>query len=721
MTQAMIQKLSGSSMNSSAPTPMLQPIYGQRQIPNLDPKVEGQIVQWVDKEYRKAKILRSAIELQWYLNLAFFRGKHYVVAKPGLVTGNAAVGQMLITPVVPSWRVRLVINRVRPIVRTELSKLFSQKPTVTVVPSSSDDKDYFASQAGEQIWDSVYRYKKIKAVLKQAGFWSSITGNGFVKCWWDPDRQDPLNPDIAGDFCFDSITPFHLFVPDLDEEDIENQPFVIHIQTKSEDWIKVNYPELQDVKPDTNEVSDILNDSFSSVTGTPSNQPKRAVLVKEVWVKPSQIPQLPNGGVITVIGKKVCQFTEGWPYSHGMYPFSHIGHIPSGKFYRTSVIEDLIPLNTALNKTRSQVQEHKNYMLKPRILVAQGAMDTSKVTTAPGQYLVYNPGFDRPEPFPVPPIPNYIADEINRTLADINDISGQHEVSRGQTPSGVTAATAISYLQEQDESMLSSTFDSIEDAIEKLAMMVLSYVQQYWVVERIVKIAGSDSTFDVMTFKGADLRNNTDVRVEAGSALPTSKAAKQAFIMDLMKMGFIPPQQGLEVMDIGGLNKITEQIRTDTKQAQRENLKMSAVTQEDFAAYQQMKMQEAQVDPTTGVPTNPEYQAPPDPMTGQPQVLNPPPIIPVNTWDNHAVHVMTHNNFRKSQAFEALSNLNKQLFEAHVQDHIAAMQAEQQMMMPSKDNTQQQQPPPQSSDVSAQALPLGGEQGNATGDVGQPS
>jgi hypothetical protein len=277
---------------------------------------------------------------------------------------------------------------------------------------------------------------------------------------------------------------------------------------------------------------------------------------------------------------------------------------------------------------------------------------------------------------------------------DMDDISGQHEVSKGQVPPGVTAATAISYLQEQDDTRLSTTIDSIEQGVEKLAHHVLSHVTQFWTVERMVKVAGEDGTWSAEMLKGSSLAGNTDIRVEAGSALPTSKAAKQAFIMDLMKMGFIPPEEGLRIMEIGGVQKLYDQLQIDQRAAQRENLKMANITEEQ---YNQANMSAMIVNPETG---QPEPQL--DEMTGEP--IPPAPSIPVNTWDNHAVHIVAHNNYRKSQAFEKLAPHVKIEFERHVQLHMASIAAPYQGGMPTAEmmvgigQQQAQTPPPSTTD-----------------------
>jgi hypothetical protein len=330
----------------------------------------------------------------------------------------------------------------------------------------------------------------------------------------------------------------------------------------------------------------------------------------------------------------------------------------TGKFYTASIIEDLIPLQKELNRSRSQLIEAKNRMSKPQLVAEKGSVNPEQITSEPGLVIEYKLGFSPPQPLPLQGLPSYVTEEIDRLYTDISDLSGQHEVSNGSTPPGVTAATAISFLQEQDESLIATSYTSIEEGIEKIAAQSLDYVKMYWDEERTVRVVGLEGSFDVLTFKGADLRNNNDIRVESGSALPTSRAAKQAFIMDLMKMGFIDPNDGLEIMEVGGLQSIYERIQVDKRQAQRENLKMRVVTEEDIQSANQ-----------TWAMGNPELQK--DQDSGL--MLDPPLVVPTNTYDNHQVHIQIHNNYRKSQAFERADPVTQMLFEQHVREHEESM------------------------------------------------
>jgi len=610
-------------------------------------KEHEKLVSWVLGNYKSIKNARTAVEGQWYVNLAYFFGKQYVV--PIRTNVGGITSTRLFTPPAPYWRSRPVINRIRPTILKDLALLTGNRPTATVMPATAEEIDMYAAQAGEQIWQSQYVEKKLKAVIRRSVWWMLNCGTSFIKSYWDVGREDII---------YTHESPFHVFVPDFREEELENQPFVIHAQVRSNEFVKFHYGKAlagKNVNAHSADARDIMEPSFLNIIGTSALDNQHNTLILEVWAKPGAIEQYPNGVFMTLIGDTIIQCHEGWPFEHGKYPFAKFDYIPSGKFYGTSLVEDLIPIQKEYNRTRGQIIEAKNRMGKPQLTAPQGSIDASKMTSEPGLIVFYKPGFQPPTPLQMQDLPSYVLQEQDRLLVDWADIAGQHEVSKGQVPTGVTAATAISYLQERDESKLAPTFDSLEEGIEKIAYLTLNYVKEFWDEPRMVKVVGTDGSFDTLAFKGSDLRDNTDIRIEGGSALPQSKAARQAFIMDLMKMEFIDPEKGLEVMDIGGVQKITEQIQIDRRQAQRENLRMSRVTPDMLAEHQNLYAEQINTDP----------------------MFVPPLVVPVNTWDNHKVHIEVHDNFRKSQSFESLPEPLKDLFEAHVREHIKAIGIEQ--------------------------------------------
>lgn len=700
-------------------------------------KQDKDLASWVNEEYHKCKESRSAIERQWYLNMAFYYGNQYVVAVGNNVgVAPGAVGK-LNTPKVPPWRTRMVVNRVRPMIRTELSRTTSQKPTATVVPASSNDDDLFAAQAAEQVWESLYNRKKVHREFTRAMWWTHVTGTGYLKCWWDTELVDKDTGE-QGDIDIAPVTPFHIYVPDLREVELESQVYVINAYTRPVEQVKIAYADVldgKDLKPSVVGANEIIDDAYLNLQA--GGKKPDSVLCLEMWMKPGAHPDFPNGGMVLVIDKFVVStISDGLPYKHGEYPFIKFDHIPTGKFYAESTIVDYIPLQREYNRTRSQIIEAKNRSAKPQLIAPKGSVDPSKITTEPGIVIEYRPGLAPPQPMPLSPLPAYVLQELDRTVTDMEDISAQHAISKGGVPSGVTAATAISYLQERDDSVLTHTYDSVEQGMEKLARQCIGHVVQYWDYNRTVKVVGDDGAFDTMVLKGADIKSGTDIRMESGTALPQSKAAKQALITDFMTKGFIQPDQGLRIMEIGGIQKLYDQLQGDERQAQRENLRMRTMDPQIIGQWEAQKSQaEAMASgamapgampPVLGPDAPPELaaQLPPGAVAPDPNVPPAPPpppsptdtgqmqnigadglstqmplLVPVNTWDNHAVHIEIHNRFRKGQAFATLDDTIKRLFEAHVKQHQdslngAAMNQASGSMSPNapQDPNAQQQP-----------------------------
>lgn len=717
-----VSSWTGSGTNSETPQSDNTDDYlGSREERERKQKLQN----FVTDQYTRCKNARTKQEREWYKNLAFYGGEQWITWIQSRFT----------TPKPLPWRVRLTINRIKPIIRTELSRVTSQKPNASVVPASSEDEDLFAAQAGEQVWESFYNRKQLHRTFSRTAWWMLLTGTGFLKTYWDESVEDVYS-NVYGDVEVENVTPFHLFVPDLLEPELEKQLYVIHAKTVPILTAKALYPQYADkFVENCTSAKDILDDFKLNISG--NNKPD-SVLMLEMWLKPGAHTEFPKGGRILVVGDFVVAEDKGLPYSHGQFPFVKFEHIPTGGFYSESVITSLIPLQREYNRTRSQIVESKNRMGKPQLLAPRGSVVASKITTEPGQLIEYTPGFEPPRPMPLQPLPAYILQELDRIILDMEDLSAQHQVSKGQTPAGVTAATAISYLQERDDSVLSHTYDSVEFGYENLAKQVLGLCVQYWDTPRMVKVVGTDGAHDALTLKSADIKSGTDIRMEAGSALPTSKAAKQAFIMDLMKMGFIPPEKGLEMLEIGGVQRLYDQIKIDERQAQRENLKMKLFDAQLIGSYRAMQQriasglsmqQEAQaqssvippelagdlipdgpVDGNLGLAGLAGQEMPVDPSlvdqnTGQPMV--PPTLVPVNTWDNHAIHIEVHNRFRKGQAFETLSEEHKALFEDHVRLHEQEIARQQMGMMPPGPMPQDNMPPQPPAGGSMEGMPNG--------------
>ena len=145
-------------------------------------------------------------------------------------------------------------------------------------------------------------------------------------------------------------------------------------------------------------------------------------------------------------------------------------------------------------------------------------------------------------------------------------------------------------------------------------------------------------------------------------------------IMDLINKGVIPGDKGLEMLDMPNMRSYYAVIKVDENQANRENIRLrSAPVEEIQMARQEAEMQKQQYLEQMGMD---ESMAREDPVVAQLLDQLDRPILPVNDWDNHEIHIYRHQFFMKSQAFEMLDPVLQEEFVKHVQAHKSAQQSQ---------------------------------------------
>lgn len=587
--------------------------------PFADEKAE---TSYWETQFKTCMALRKTYEEQWYMNLAFYFSKQWVIPQR-----TASGGFRLFDPTTPRNRVRLTANRIKPIIRDEHTKLIKEEPQFFVQPNTTDMKDVAAARAGEAVADSCIHNRKFNRNRRIATYWSLITGTGFIKTTCSGTDKDII---------YEPPTTFHMYFPDLDNPELQTQPYIIQARGLTTDDVEERFGVK--IAPDMQIAGASMEQKFLNAIGIKNREgesKKSLVFVKEIWIKPCS--RYPDGGLLIYGGNQlIYRFSPDGPqvdennipvgrgadhfaYEHGEFPFAKIDHTATGRFYGESIITDCIPLQKEYNRWRSQLLEYKNRMAKPQMTYVKGSIDVTKVTSEPGLYIPVMPGFEPPQPVKLQDIPSYAVQEGDRIKSDMDEIAGRTEVSRGTVPTGVEAASAIAYLKEENDSKIYNTIASIEEAVEDVGKQTLQLVQQFWTEQKIISVVSKNNIFEARIFKITGLDGNTDFRVEAGSMAPKSMAAKQAFIVDLMKEGILPPEKGLRYLQMNETNRLYEELQVDSRHAQRENFAMA---------------------------------------NGQPAKVNP--------WDNTPVHIYEHELYMKGQEFEMLDPEVQNAFIMHL-------------------------------------------------------
>jgi len=638
---------------------------------------------------KKGKAAKTRFEAAWFLNLAFYQGEQWV----------AWDGKGLYRPQLRRDRMTIVDNRIQPVIRTEVAKMTKQRPVLTVTPRTGDQEDVEASYVAEQILEYQWDHLSMRDKLMRALLWSRVCGAGFLKVTWDstvgdgfealvgPDGKPIPGPNGAplkgvdprvlsqqlgvevtskqvkqGDVSVEVRSPFQMFIDPIAER-FDEAEWLIEQSVRSKEYVERRWG--VEAVADTPANPGLIEARLGGAVQT--NSGYKGVRINEFWAKPSS--KYPKGRRVVWIKDKIL-FEDKNPYDDTPYVMLKNIEVP-GRVWPTSVAEQLRGPQTELNKVKSQVAENRNRVGNPTVLASKQAIsDPNAFESAmaqPGGIFYYDDN-NGPNAVPAylqaPQLPPYVLQEIDRIEQSIQEISGQHEATAGNVPSGVTSASAINLLQEADDTKLGPSIADMETNLAKVGQKILTLVSKFYTDSRTIRIAGEDATWRIFDFRGSMLRNNTNVVVQTGSAFPQSKAAKQAALQELLTF-FVQsgqPLQGknlarfLKDWDVGGLERLVDELSEDEQQVNREN-----------------------------------------------QRLGKGEMLPINSYDDDAAHISGHQDFMKTASYDQLNPMAKQAFETHV----AAHKAHQDQMM-QQELAKQQAMAPQGPSQQQNGAPNGG-------------
>jgi len=648
--------------------------------------------------------LRRGYETLWWNNIALVIGDHYATWNPNLSQFEDRD---------PTWdahdskKPRLVVNHALTVGRTELAKLTKSRPIMEIVANSDEAVDIAAAKVGRASLDYAEWKFKLQKLRKQAYWWMIQTGLGAVYVGWDylndkagemtftidPITSDPtFNPTRIrelkkmmedgeidelveekfplGECEFQVFSPFQL-LPDETCLDFDQIGDLITTEVADVDVIRGMYGRVaRNVRPDGDAILGAMEQrslARASVAGgtNTAQSVDSGLKVHTFWLEPGKY----RGNKFLEKGKyfRWCNAnieldsSPAFPYADGRMPFVFFQHIPSSmSIWPDSIMTHIRGANLEIDKTISQLIENKDYMSNPMWRIATQHKIKGEIKNVAGAIVRYRhvPNIPPPEPIQGLQMPQQVENLLAGLRAQILDISGQGETSRGRVPSGVRSGVAVAYLQEEDDSKIAPTVENMEEAIALMGSLTLERFSQYYSTARILRFYRRDGVFDVVRFKGADLKNNTDVVCQAGSAMPKSKAAKQQYTLELVSLGVLKDPHKIEQMlDLGA----GEPDDTDKAiaQAKRENNYM-----------------------LKGLP---DAMYKPGPIAEEEQ-KNVAAAVPVKAWHNHELHVTIHTSLMMDEEFDKLSISHPgivQLFDEHIAMHQQELQkqAQEQMAM----------------------------------------
>lgn len=647
----------------------------------------------LQKRFDHDKAQRSRHENQWKENLAFYKGRQYTFFSNRtrrLETLPTSDGEK--SPHV----IRIVSNQISPGLQSWAARVLKTKPRMMATPGSGSYSDLQAAQMSERLLEFWWDDFELDDALEEALLWGGVCGQGFLKVCWDdhagkqmeftigpdgnPIIDDSLKEKFAAELSQMGLQPQKqvVYMGDISVEVIS--PFNLIIDSSASKFSEAKYAfEIAYMGPDelatrygvTNAKADSVSGPADRALplGPQDELPSNVTKVVTGYFLPT--PAVPRGRIVTWINGRILD-DQPWYYPTNELPFVKIPglRIP-GELYDSSLVEQAIPLQKELNRTISQIVQFKNLTVTPQWTAPFGSIreQRSNVPGAIWQYNPIGPAGLKPEPVDIGTLPAYVFTHLENIQQRMDDIFGNRPVTEGQVGPNVEAGIAIDLLQEMATDRDAPYIRLVEMGIAKLGRLMLSLAKRYYIEPRTMRIRGSGGAQQVKSFYNADIDGAVDVLVESGSALPRTRAGRQARILDFIDRGLIPEDQAYKYLDMADLKALSQKFATDEEQAYREHEKLNVgepISGVAMAQAQQQIQQAAQqgIDPQTGQP----FQSPDElQMFAQQTMMQ--ASVQANQFDNHSVHIDIHTAFMHSYEYEQLDVETQQRYEDHVNSH----------------------------------------------------
>jgi len=581
----------------------------------------------VDKFFSKAKKWRSNYDKDWIDNYKFFRGQQWKEQRP-------------------SYRHSEVINMVFQTIQSFVPVITDNRPKFEFLPQDPTDQEFasIVNDVCESDWEKNGWLFKVSELIYD----THIYGIGYLSMNYIKNQETTL-----GDLELTTEDPMYCY-PDPNCQDINDKNcrgFLI-AEPVDVEILKSQYENGRYVKGDLDDLSNYDKtdvDGYAKLrlpidstkvmretSGSVDNLNIQKALKKTYYMYDrdydenekqnpdgslyyEQVKKYPKGRKIVVAGNVLL---EDGPleYEDGKIPVARcINYILPREFFGISEVEQIRGPQRIFNKLVSFSLDVLTLMGNPVWVVGtDSGVDTENLFNKPGLIIEKNPGSEvtRQEGVQLQP---YVLQLIDRMRDWFDGLTGATDVSRGVTPGGVTAAAAISDLQEAAQTRIRLKSRNLDDTLQKIGQMWLSRTLQFRDAPEMVRVTGNDGAqkyfkFHVQTpmdemgqpimndqgmpskqmvlqeynqdeitgqvgvapeVKTMDIKGILDVKVKTGTTLPFNKSKKENTAKELFQLQVIDAEELLKQLDYPNYQAVLARMQEQAQMAAQQQAAMA--------------------------------------------------------------------------------------------------------------------------------------------------
>jgi len=423
-----------------------------------------------------------------------------------------------------------------------------------------------------------------------------IDGTAVQEVFWDSDLYNGL-----GDVNIRKIDVIN-FYWDTHTDDIQDGRSCIKIAFHTKDWFNKQFGNgdgkdvFQNMHPSGKDpVAEVIHEYVKQI-GLQNYDPARDIMLMEYWFKDGDAVRCLKiaGGCMLYDSRK-----EGLDsvYDDGLYPFVFEPMYQiEGHAHGYGIIDMFKRRAITLDRLNQYILKFAEHASKSRMFYDKGMKIDWDAYHDETKELIAAEGLQAKmlEPVPNPQLPQWVRDWYMIQTDELKTEIGQNEFSRGEAGKGITAATAISQLQEAGSKRSRLMTTQLYSGFKRLVNMVISRMVQFYTEDRTFYILGlnpkeitinsamfsenGEITVEITKPDGVVERVKEkrkrpfawDVNVEAQRKPPHMRQQKNDLAIQLMQMsqGQFTAEAAIAMMDFEGKDEVLAAMRKENAKDQ---------------------------------------------------------------------------------------------------------------------------------------------------------
>jgi hypothetical protein len=649
------------------------------------------LAQKIEGFYKNDSSVKSALSYHWDRTHLMLDGKQWITYSQGGAQGGQ--WSVLKVSAENEYIPRPVTNYMYDIYQTLKSYLIQNKPRSTVIPNTQKNKDKQAAKLAELVCEVNWKRLLEEKNYEYAAACGVAYGTVFKKSYWDTSSlqtakiprlapQPVIEPNTGavigyedrevvdpetGETVFDElplgdvntavVEPQRLALDPL-ATDLHNARWVMEYAIQPLDWIREVYdrqePGYTGLAAEVKEEGALSNTlqrwyqlknssgvkmGATSPTQSGSDMIENSAVVKEYYERPSR--KYPHGRLV-VVANGITLYAGDSPYGGAdlgdWHPYSEFRwEVIPGRFWGKSPLDDTAEIQKHINSTDAAIILTRKTMAVPQKLIpASSGIKPGEWTGRPGQEIRFRESGATPSIIPGVGVDQTVFQERQQRLEDMKNISGAIDILKGDRPPGVTAASALEMLFEVGTGKLRPCLDRWKVFVEGDQKKQLKWTARFFKEPRPdfiqkLKQLNSDLPESVIEeFIGADIRDNANVKIEAGSNIPKLQSAEKANLIQMAQIGTLnleTPENQMEFNHRMGVVGFDSRRAPDVERAEWENDLLNDIEESP-----------------DNVPT-------------------------VLAREDHGIHIEIHLQRQKEPSYSKCSAAVMQAYEAHIAEH----------------------------------------------------